>query len=84
MLPLYYLLCVAMVPTALSGAFQHHRQGNMVMRLAVPMGAGAFLGAIVGTNLVQLANEQMLRYVFTCIMGSLGARSLWHALRMVR
>jgi len=73
-----------MVPTALSGALQHYRQGTMVVRLAWPMGAGALLGAVAGTNLVQLTNEEGLRYAFTGIMATLGTRSLWQAFRMVR
>jgi uncharacterized membrane protein YfcA len=78
------VIAVAMVPTALSGALQHHKQGTMVLRLAWPMGLGALMGAVAGTNMVQYTDEHSLRYVFTGIMGSLGARSLWQAARMVR
>lgn len=52
------------VPTALSGALQHLRMGNVDKRLALTIGIGGIAGGLGGAQLAQILPAPALRAIF--------------------
>ena len=55
---------VAIVPTALAGAWSQHRYGNLRLREGVMMGSLALAGAAAGVALANVLAERPLRILF--------------------
>ena len=56
------------VPTALSGAFQHFRMGHVDHRLALTVGVGGIAGGIAGAQVAQILPSPVLRGVFAAVV----------------
>jgi uncharacterized membrane protein YfcA len=54
--------------TALVGAFDHAGRGRVRFRLAFAIGAGAVVGALVGTVLNRLASPHAILYLFSFVL----------------
>jgi uncharacterized membrane protein YfcA len=54
--------------TALVGTFDHGRRGRVRVRLALALGAGGALGALVGTTLNRLANPDTILFLFAFVL----------------
>jgi len=67
---------LAMALPAIVGTFTHHQKGNVALRVAFPLSAGAFFGAYAGGRLGLNIPEDKLRYGFSALMLALGARTL--------
>jgi uncharacterized protein len=59
---------VAIVPTALAGAWSQARYGNLRLREGVVMGSLALAGAAAGVALANVLAERPLRIVFACFL----------------
>ena len=59
---------VAIVPTALAGAWSQHRYGNLRLREGALMGALALAGAAAGVALANVLAERPLRIIFATFM----------------
>jgi len=68
-------LC-AMVLPAMSGTFEHYKKGNVCMRVAPGLAAGAFVGAYLGGRLGLSIDETKLKYGFSGLMLALGTRTI--------
>ena len=56
------------VPTALSGAVQHYRLGNVDVRRALTIGIGGVLGGLGGAHVAQLLPGPVLRGLFAAFL----------------
>ena len=68
-------LCAMALP-AISGTMTHYRKGNVAMRVAPALAAGAFCGGYLGGKLGLKTNENALRWGFSGLMVTLGVRTL--------
>lgn len=68
-------LCAMALP-AISGTLTHFRQGNVAMRVAPALAAGAFCGGYLGGRLGLNINEDALRWGFSGLILTLGVRTL--------
>jgi uncharacterized protein len=68
-------LC-AMVPTAIVGTVTHYQKGNVIMKVAPGLAAGAFAGAYLGGKIAQSIPETQLKYGFSGVMVVLGLQAL--------
>jgi uncharacterized membrane protein YfcA len=67
---------VAIIPTAVVGAATHHRQGNVVWRAALLMGAAGVVGAVGGALVALSLPRDLLARVFGAFL-LLAALRLW-------
>ncbi|HYF91174.1 MAG TPA: sulfite exporter TauE/SafE family protein [Symbiobacteriaceae bacterium] len=56
--------CMVVLPTALVGAWLYSRQGNVNWALALNLGMGGAVGALIGTRLMKHLSPIWLRRVF--------------------
>ena len=61
---------------AISGTITHYQKGNVALRVAPALAAGAFCGAYFGGHLGLQTNENALRWGFSGLMVTLGVRTL--------
>jgi uncharacterized membrane protein YfcA len=59
---------IAIVPTALAGAWSQHRYGNLHLRDGVLIGALALAGAVAGVVLANVLAERPLRIMFAAFL----------------
>lgn len=64
----------AMIPTALSGAWQYYRGGNLLLPVAAALALGAIPGAYVGSNVAQHLNKVTLGALFALFMMVMAVR----------
>lgn len=69
----------AMTLPALTGTWAHHRAGNLALRVAPTLAAGAFCGAYLGGRFGLNIDEQTLRCGFAALLVALGTRTLLKA-----
>jgi uncharacterized membrane protein YfcA len=62
------------VPTALSGAWIHHRAGRVEWRVAIPMALGAMVSAPFGAGLAVGVNPDVLKTLFGTVLLAAGIR----------
>ena len=74
----------SMMPTAISGGLTHFLQGTMITRIGIPMGVGCFLGSFTSGSIVPYMNDQYLKYGFTGLIFSIGAKTLFFAKKVVK
>ena len=73
------ILATSLLSTALPalvGTWTHHCAGNVVVRIAPVLAAGACAGAVVGGQLGQATDESTLRRGLTVLLAVLGTRTL--------
>lgn len=68
-------LCAMAFP-AISGTITHFRKGNVAMRVAPALAAGAFCGGFLGGRIGLRTNENTLRWGFSGLMATLGVKTL--------
>jgi uncharacterized protein len=68
-------LCAMAFP-AIAGTITHFRKGNVAMRVAPALAAGAFCGGYLGGRLGKMVQEDALRWGFSGLMITLGVRTL--------
>ena len=59
---------VAIVPTALAGAWTQQRYGNLRLREGITLGALAVVGAAAGVAIANVLAERPLRILFACFL----------------
>ena len=52
------------IPTALSGAFKHYRNGNVDLRIAILVAVGAIAGAYLGATIANTLPGGTLKKIF--------------------
>ena len=67
---------LVIVPTAVAGAWAHHRRGYVRMRVVVLLGAGGIVGAWLGARLALALDAEALQRVFAVLLLFVGLRSL--------
>jgi uncharacterized membrane protein YfcA len=68
------------VPTALSGAWIHHRGERIAWAAAIPMALGALLSAPLGARAALHLDPALLRFVFGIVLSLAGLRLLVSAM----
>jgi len=61
---------------AFVGTVTHYQRGNVAMRVAPALAAGAFAGAYLGGKLGTQIEEDKLRWGFSGLMLTLGLRTI--------
>jgi uncharacterized membrane protein YfcA len=64
----------AMIPTALSGAYQYYKGGNLLLPVSLALAVGAIPGAYVGSNVAQHLNKTTLGALFALFMMVMAVR----------
>jgi uncharacterized membrane protein YfcA len=72
---------LAILPTALAGAWQQHRYGNVRWTQALVIGVVAIGGVEAGVVLAQALPEHVLRRLFGVLMLAVAAQLAWRAAR---
>ncbi|MBN8249468.1 MAG: sulfite exporter TauE/SafE family protein [Verrucomicrobia bacterium] len=62
------------IPTALIGVREHHRQGNVDWRIALPIAVTAIVGGYIGARLAGSVSPVLLKRSFGILMVLVGAR----------
>jgi uncharacterized protein len=65
---------LAMVPVSLTGAFTHYRLGNVEVKLAYGLAAGAVAGVYFGGSAANMLPELYLRLAFATVLIWMGTR----------
>jgi uncharacterized membrane protein YfcA len=73
-----------MLPTAIAGSIAHYRQGTMLIRTAIPLGLGCFVGSSVGGKIGKHIDDEHLKYGFSAVMLATGTHTLLKILKLVR
>lgn len=79
-----HLLLLAMLPTAIAGSIAHYRQGTMLIRTAIPLGIGCFVGSTLGGKIGKSIDDDQLKYGFSSVMLATGTHTLLRILKLVR
>ena len=64
----------AIIPTAITGAAKHHRNGMVNWRLAIYMAAGGVVGALCGSYFANMLDEVLLRKIFSVFFALIGIK----------
>ncbi len=67
-----------MLPTMISGALGHHKQGVVDWQAAVPMGIAALLGGFAGGSLAAFLPGIVLRVFFALLLIAIATRMVLH------
>jgi len=62
------------IPTALIGVREHHRQGNVDWKIALPIAITALVGGYIGARLAGVVSPLLLKRSFGVLMILVGAR----------
>lgn len=65
---------VAIIPTAISGALAHARQGNVDLGLSVWIMVGAVAGGAMGATAAEMLPELAIKRVFAVLLGFVAVR----------
>merc|ERR1712232_939030 len=68
-------LCAMTFP-AISGTVAHFRNGNVVLRVAIPLALGALGGAFVGGRFALNVPEDKLKWGFATLIVVLGTKTI--------
>lgn len=66
----------SMIPTSITGSIAHYRNGNMLVRLALPLGVGCFIGSSLGGQVSRGIDDTTLKNGFSMLMILLGIKTL--------
>src|SRR5262249_6198926 len=72
---------LAIVPTAVVGATQQYRYGNVRWRAAAVIGLAAIAGVEAGAQLAESLPEHVLKRLFAVLLLAVAAQILWRALK---
>ena len=70
---------LAVIPTALVGAWRQSKYGNVSWRVAVFLGVASIAGVVGGARLAQDVPEHILRRLFACLIVYTASQLLWRA-----
>jgi len=70
---------LAVLPTALVGAWRQHHYGNVSWRAAVLIGVASIGGVAGGAQLAHDIPEHILRRLFACLIVYTASQLLWRA-----
>jgi len=72
---------LAIVPTAVAGAMQQYRYGNVRWRAAALIGISAIAGIEVGAQVAESLPENVLQRLFAVLLLVVAAQIAWRALK---
>ena len=72
---------LAIIPTAVAGAAQQYRYGNVRWRAAVLIGVASIGGVAAGAELAQSLPEHVLTRLFAVLLLVVAAQIAWRALK---
>ncbi|MDQ3699741.1 MAG: sulfite exporter TauE/SafE family protein [Chloroflexota bacterium] len=79
---------LVIIPTAISGAWSHYKRGNVDVRVALLLSAGAVVGGLIGARIAQGIPGDQLRVIFGIILVYFAQRYLgveaWLRARLAR
>lgn len=75
---------LAIIPTAVAGAAQQYRYGNVRWRAAVLIGVASIGGVAAGAELAQSLPEHVLTRLFAVLLLVVAAQIAWRALKSRR
>lgn len=75
---------LAIIPTVVAGALQHHRFGNVRWRAAIVIGIASIGGVEGGVQIAQALPEHILRKLFALLALAVAAQVARRALRPSR
>ncbi|HEX9416034.1 MAG TPA: sulfite exporter TauE/SafE family protein [Gaiellaceae bacterium] len=75
---------LAIIPTVVAGAVQHHQYGNIRWRAAIVIGIASIAGVEGGVQLAQSLPEHILRKLFALLALGVAVQIAWRALRPSR
>ena len=70
------------IPTAIAGAFAHHKRGFVELRPAILLALGGVVGVFAGSNLALATAGNTLRVAFGLVLVALGARLIVQGARL--
>ncbi|OPY71964.1 MAG: Sulfite exporter TauE/SafE [Syntrophorhabdus sp. PtaU1.Bin058] len=65
---------LAMVPISMTGAFTHHRLGNVRLNIAAGISVGALAGGYLGGTVANILPELYLKVIFSVVLVWMGQR----------
>jgi uncharacterized membrane protein YfcA len=72
---------LAIIPTAVAGAAQQYRYGNVRWRAAVLIGVASIGGVVAGAEVAQSLPEHVLARLFAVLLLVVAAQIAWRALK---
>jgi len=66
----------SMIPTSITGSIAHYKNGHMLVRLALPLGIGCFIGSSLGGQVSRYLDDSILKNGFSILMIILGVKTL--------
>jgi len=72
---------LAILPTAVAGAWRQRRYGNVRWRPALILGLSAVIGVEAGVQIAEALPEHALRRLFGVLMLAVAAQLAWRTLR---
>jgi len=66
----------AIIPTALTGVYKHHRNGLVNWQLVLYMSIGGVIGGLAGSYWANIMDEAILRKVFSIFFALIGVKLL--------
>jgi uncharacterized membrane protein YfcA len=72
---------LAVLPTALVGAWRQYRHGNVDLRAGLLVGLGSIVGVEGGVQIAKALPEDVLRRLFAVLMLIVAANVAWRAFR---
>ncbi len=70
---------LAVIPTAVVGAWRQHHYGNVSWRAAIIIGVASIGGVVGGAQLAHTVPEHILRRLFACLIVYTASQLLWRA-----
>ena len=72
---------LAIIPTAVAGAAQQYRYGNVRWRAAVLIGVASIAGVAAGAQIARALPEHVLTRLFAVLLLVVAAQIAWRALK---
>jgi uncharacterized membrane protein YfcA len=72
---------LAIIPTAVAGAIQQHRYGNVRWRSAGVIGIASIAGVVGGAQLAQSLPEHILQRLFAVLVLGVAAQIAWRGVK---
>jgi len=72
---------LAIIPTAVAGAVQQQRYGNVRWRASVIIGIASIAGVEAGAQIAKALPEQALQRLFAVLMLAVAAQIVWRAVK---
>ncbi len=72
---------LAIIPTAVAGAVQQYRYGNVNWRAAALIGVSAIAGVVGGAQLAESLPEHVLKRLFAVLLLAVAGQIVWRVLK---